>query len=393
MTSKTTKIITAVAIFSAIMVLPSAALSMSDEPTSPEEEVATIQAHVEELYNATVALADKQKELDELDRSLATPQEIDAIKKRISELQRIVDSKNTVLAEIQEDLYERYTIDPTLNSKLEQAKERAKSLRTGMDIPFVAIGISHSQHALNLRIDVNALTAERDETYYRTLLAKEFGHVPTTISFIEAGAEDSCSSQTANCDPIVGGISMNENGVLACTIGLPATRDGVEGYITAGHCVGNEAGDGDDVYQPSGSGSKIGDTLVRIYDADCDCAFIDHSGSEDTQEKVWYSRNYYVSVTSYVDRVADGTLVMMTGQTSGPKAAIVDDATDTWYYNSIHWDVVSTTTDVTEGGDSGAPWTSLAKSTLYGIHKGSGGGASYFIPWENVSDATDGLDL
>ena len=254
-------------------------------------------------------------------------------------------------------------------------------------------GFGHSQHALNLRIDVNALTAERDETYYRTLLAKEFGHVPTTISFIEAGGHDSCTGQKANCDPIVGGSSMNENGIGACTIGLPATRNNVEGYITAGHCVGNEAGDGDDVYQPSGSGSKIGDTLVRIYDADFDCAFIDHSGLEDTQEKVWYSRNYYVSVTSYVDRVADDTLVMMTGQTSGPKAAIVDDATDTWYYDSIHWDVVSTTTDVTEGGDSGAPWTSLAKSTFYGIHSGSDGSASYFIPWENVADATDGLDL
>ncbi|MCY4492207.1 MAG: hypothetical protein OXC46_12215 [Thaumarchaeota archaeon] len=375
------------------MVLPSAALSMGNEPMSPEEEVATIQTHVEELYDTTVKLADKQKELDELNISLTTSQKIDAIKKQISELQKIVDNKTTVLAEIQENLYERYTIDPALNSRLEQAKEHAKSWRTEMDIPFVAIGISHSQHALNLRIDVNALTAEKNETYYRMLLAKEFGHVPTIISFIDVGAEDSCSSQTSNCNPIVGGISMRENGKGTCTIGLPATRNGVDGYITAGHCVGNEGGTGDDVYQPGDSNSKIGDTLIRIYDADCDCAFIEHAGNENTQEKVWYSRNYYVSVTSYVDRVADGTLIMMTGQTSGSKTAIVDDATDTWYFNSIRWDVVSTTTNVTKRGDSGAPWTSLAKNTMYGIHKGHDADASYFIPWENVANATDGLDL
>lgn len=395
MTTTTTKTVLLATILAAI-IIPSSVMALEQKSLSPEEEMEIIQTHVDELYDATAKLIDKQTELENLKKSdtLAT-QEIITTEKAITELQKVVDRETTILADIQEDLYERHTIEPALKAKLDQAEERAKILRTELDIPFVAIGTSSAEKALNLRIDVNALTFEKDETYYTALLKKEFADVPTLISFVEMGTEDSCTSYSGqNCDPIVGGIQMEAVGHGYCTIGIPATRDSVEGYITAGHCVTLGSGTTDDVYQHTESaGTKVGDATIRIYDADCDCAFIDHSGSEDTQEKIWYSSNYYVSVTSYVDRVTDGTLVIMTGANSGPKSAVVDDGTDTWFFNSISWDVASTTTDVTEGGDSGAPWTSLAKSTFYGIHKGSDGSASYFIPWENVADATNGLDL
>ena len=395
MTTKTTKTVLFAALLSAI-IIPASVMALDQKPLTPEAEISMIQAHVDELYSATTQLADKQTELDNLNKSeTASVQEINTTKEQIAELEKIMDNKTTILVGIQEDLYERHTIEPALKAQLDEAEERAKILRTELDIPFVAIGTSSAEKALNLRIDVNALTSEKDEDYYTALLEKEFGDLPMLISFVEMGTEDSCTSYSGqNCDPIVGGIQMEAVGHGYCTIGIPVTRDSVEGYITSGHCVTLGSGTTDDVYQHTETaGTKVGDATVRIYDADCDCAFIDHSGSEDTQEKIWYSSNYYISVTSYVDRVADGTLVIMTGATSGPKSAVIDDGTDTWYFNSITWDVASTTTDVTSRGDGGAPWTSLAKSTFYGMHKGSDGSASYFIPWENVADATNGLDL
>lgn len=390
-----TKTVLLAAILSAILI-PVSVMALDQKPMSSEEEVAMIQVHVDDLYKATTDLADKKTELTNLNKSdTTTVQEINATELEISTLEKTIDNKTMILVGIQDDLYDRYTIEPVLNEKLEQAKERAKELRTELDIPFVAIGVSHSKHALNLRIDINALTEQKDESYYTALLEKEFGNLPMIISFIEMGVEDSCTSYTGQiCDPIVGGIQMEAVNHNWCTIGIPVTRNSVEGYITSAHCVDTGSGTANDVYQNKETGgNKVGDTTVRIYDADCDCAFIDHSGSEDTQEKIWYSSNYYISVTSYVDRVADGTLVIMTGATSGPKSAIIDEGNDTWYFNSITWDVASTTTDVTQLGDSGAPWTSLSKSTMYGMHKGSDGSASYFIPWENVADATNGLDL
>lgn len=385
MTTKTTKILLFSAIFAAIMV-PSLSLATDEQPMTPQEEIAMIQPHVDELYAATVELTEKERELELLNRSSvnASNESISVIEKRISELQQTIDDKTNMLAEIQEDLYERYTLEPQLKERLENAKAHALSLRTEQDIPFAGIGISHFHKALNLRIDANSLTAEKDETYYRNLLEKEFEGVPILISFVTPTL-DSCSTQTSNCDPIVGGIEMEAKNHSPCTIGLPLYRSSVEGYITAGHCVDTGSGTANDVFQPTESGgTKVGDTTVKVYAAECDCAFIAHSGSEDTQEKVWYSSNFYVSVTTYTDRVANGSLVMMTGKTSGPQTAVVDDNTDTMTVGGINFDVVSTTTDVTQGGDSGAPWTSWAKSNFYGVHSGSNGSQSFFIPWENI---------
>lgn len=384
MTTKTTKSVLLAAILSAILI-PVSVMALDQSPMTAEEEVAMIQVHVDDLYKATTDLADKKTELTDLNKSdTSTVQEINATELEITVLEKTIDNKTMILVGIQDDLYDRYTIEPVLKTKLEQAKERAKELRSELDIPFNGIGISHSKHALNLRIDVNALTVEKDETYYRTLLEKEFGNLPMIVSFT-VNEDESCTSVTANCDPIVGGIEMEADGHAPCSIGLPVTRSSVEGYITAAHCVNTGSGSANDVFQPrDAAGAKIGDTTVRVYAEECDCAFIDHSGGEDTETSIWYSSNYYISVTGYTDRVGNGSLVMFTGQTSGTKVAIVDNNTDTFTVNSIDFDVISTTTHVTDGGDSGGSWSSLAKSTFYGLHKGGDSGASYFIPWENV---------
>ncbi len=384
MISKTTKSVLFVAILSAI-IIPASVLALDQKPLTPEAEVAMIQTHVDELYDATTKLADKTQELDALNSSgTSTIKEINATEKDISDLEKTIDNKTVILVGIQDDLYDRYTIEPVLNAKLEQAKERAKVLRDEMDIPFNGIGISHSQKALNLRIDEKSLTVEKDEAYYRTLLKKEFAGIPMIISFTTIEPEG-CALQQANCDPIVGGVQMEAKNHDPCTISLPVTRSGVEGYITASHCVNTGSGTANDVFQHTESaGTKVGDTTVRIFTDDCDCAFIDHSGGEDTETKIWYSSNYFITVTGYTDRVSNGALVMVTGQNSGSKVAIVDDNTDTASYSGLNVDTISTTTHVTQGGDSGAPWSSLAKSNYYGLHVAGDSGASYFVPWENV---------
>jgi len=386
MITKTTKTVLLAAILSAILI-PVSVMALDQKPMSSEEEVAMIQVHVDDLYKATTDLADKKTELTNLNKSdTTTVQEINATELEISALEKTIDNKTMILVGIQDDLYDRYTIEPVLKAKLEQAKERVKELRSELDIPFNGIGISHSKQALNLRIDMNALTTEKDQTYYRTLLEKEFKGVPMIISFTTVN-DESCTSVTANCDPIVGGIEIEADGHTPCSMALPVTRNSVEGYITAAHCVNIGSGSANDVFQPrENTGSKIGDTIVRVLTQDCDCAFIDHSGSEDASgSKIWYSSNYYITVTGYTDRIGNGSLVMFTGQTSGTKVAIVDDNTDVVTHSGVtDIDVVSTTTHVTDNGDSGGAWSSLAKSNFYGIHSAGDTGASYFIPWENV---------
>ncbi len=157
MTTKTTKTVLFAALLSAI-IIPASVMALDQKPLTPEAEISMIQAHVDELYSATTQLADKQTELDNLNKSeTASVQEINTTKEQIAELEKIIDNKTTILVGIQEDLYERHTIEPALKAQLDESEERAKILRTELDIPFVAIGTSSAEKALNLRIDVNAL--------------------------------------------------------------------------------------------------------------------------------------------------------------------------------------------------------------------------------------------
>ena len=166
-----------------------------------------------------------------------------------------------------------------------------------------------------------------------------------------------------------------------------------EGRITAGHCVGygdfTLSSSDDDVDQPTSSDPEIGKGTELIYEAGCDCAFIDKNSSDNYQgKKVWYSSNYYTTITTFTDRAADNTLVLMTGSTSGTKAGIVNNNQATTYENGIGFDVIELTTDISADGDSGGSYTNLAKTTFYGTHKGdhSSSGNSVFIPWENIED-------
>lgn len=367
-----TKILIAAVIMSAI-IIPASALALEEKEYGAQAEVAKITPHVKELFSARSEL-EKVRQQEAISDS-----EIASKESRMNELQDIIDKKTSLLKAMEEENIKRFTLEPSLKTKLEAARSYAKTLD---DLPINKVSISHSQKSLIIGIDESQLTTEKNEQYYKDLLQKEFSNIPMKVVF-SISVDEACTTQTSDCDPIVGGIEMNENGVGDCTIGLPLYRSGVEGYITAGHCVGNESGTGDDVYQPAG-GSKIGDTSVRVYTASCDCAFIAHTGSEDTQTKIWYSSNTYVTITGYTDRVANGSYVLMTGSTSGPEAGIVDDNTSIFTINGIDFDVVDLTTDITEGGDSGAPYTSLAASNFYGTHKGVHGGVSAFIPWENI---------
>ncbi len=143
------------------------------------------------------------------------------------------------------------------------------------------------------------------------------------------------------------------------------------------------------VDQPTPSDPEIGKATQLVWEVGCDCAFIDKNSGDSYQEKkVWYSANYYTTITTFTDRAADNTLVLMSGSTSGTKAGIVNNNSATSYEGGIGFDVVELTTDISDDGDSGGPYTNLAKTTFFGTHTGfhSSTDNSVFIPWENIED-------
>ncbi|MCE2507207.1 MAG: hypothetical protein J4F36_12235 [Nitrosopumilaceae archaeon] len=90
MTTKTTKTVLFAALLSAI-IIPASVMALDQKPLTPEAEISMIQAHVDELYSATTQLADKQTELDNLNKSeTASVQEINTTKEQIAELENFM---------------------------------------------------------------------------------------------------------------------------------------------------------------------------------------------------------------------------------------------------------------------------------------------------------------
>lgn len=118
--------------------------------------------------------------------------------------------------------------------------------------------------------------------------------------YIEVGGGitlSGCASLTSNCDPLLGGVQINTqfNSTLNVTCSYSTATDRTVlwwteyGFLTAAHCFENNAS-GNDVKQPTGSDSKIGDLKDWQWDtsnSDCDCAFVEKTGNEMHWKAAW----------------------------------------------------------------------------------------------------------
>ncbi len=388
MTTKTTKTILFASLIAA-MIIPVAAISAQ----GPQPVPYNAQAEIEQIEQFGIPLFEAKRELNEIKRTLEDPEkvsgvsseQIEAAQERVLELEATIQTNKNALEELEQDRIQRFKIQPDLEAELRENQQKALD----SDFPIIGTSLSHSQKALVLLVDENALTKEKNKGYYQKEIRSEFTGIPLVIKF-GTNIEESCTSATANCDPIVGGIQMEAKNHGVCSIGLPVTRSGVDGWITAAHCVNTGSGSANDVYQPTEDWfgwNKVGDTTVRVYAEECDCAFVDQSSSDDTEESVWRSSNNYLPITGYVDRAANGSTVVLFGaEDNSIHFGTVDDNTATFTINNIDFDGVRLTSDISEGGDSGGAYTDGGGDDFLGIHKGVTGGDSFFIPWENIED-------
>lgn len=376
------------------MVMPVSAIALENKPLTAEEEVAFVQNHFDKLYAANVEK--HEIESGNLSDTFVTEQ---AKTDRIAQLDAIVDRETSILEDFQVQLREKYAVDPAFKEKYLQARDKLNSLYGTMEIPLTGITYGDDRKSISVGFNSDELTEEKNKAYWEELVKQEIAEfsIPLQFTYRSVGntsSDESCTALDDDCDPIVGGVEIaGEWHGGPCSIGLPIKQGSTEGWITAGHCVGygdyTLSSSDDDVDQPTPSDPEIGKATELIWESGCDCAFIEKNSGDSYQEKkVWYSSNYYTTMTFFTDRVADSTYVLLTGSTSGVKTGIVYNNDATSYEDNIGFDVVELTTDISANGDSGGAYTNLSKNNFYGIHKGfhSSSGNSIFIPWENIED-------
>ena len=207
-----------------------------------------------------------------------------------------------------------------------------------------------------------------------------------------------CSARDAECDPLQGGLRIEDDGGAGCTLGLPVKQGTTTGYLTAGHCFGEE-----DIFQPEEHwlwGWKIGtiNSGDDIDNNDCDCAFITDSNSRTNNSEVWMESWYSTDITG-TEVPNDNDSVTISG------------AANDWWYEDVEDNdftdpngldlILLSDSGTADHGDSGAPVYDWANDNLIGTVKGiaevtiGGTTTDYLavIPWASISHSTDGLGV
>lgn len=220
---------------------------------------------------------------------------------------------------------------------------------------------------------------------------------------------DACNSLTSDCDPLLGGVKIqtefNSTHTANCSYSTAADRDvwwwTDYGFITAAHCFKNNA-NGNDVNQPTTAQSKIGDLSVWYWpttNADCDCAFVLKTGSEQHWKAAYEGPNDPVSFAGFSDPAVND-FVRIVGHASGIHTVQVDalDFSATAYsqdsppvshsmINMIDMDDWGTSS----GDSGGAVHGTGSDPDYHGIihgHTGDSGSTGHTIasPWSQVQN-------
>lgn len=361
-----------------------AVLTYANTPSTEDVAEAEIKELGKVMDPYIAAKQQLSKYQNQLDDAIATDigEGTADIKSQIQKLKDDIKRHEARLAVMEQESIEKYKIEPELEAKLHDAQREI----VNSGLPIASVSVSGLHKALVVTIDKTQLTAENDESYYEQLIRNKYLDLPLLVRF-GAVQPDGCATLKSNCNPLLGGIQIEAKNKNKCSIGLPIDRNGTKGFITAAHCANNTPGSGDDVFQPTEDllgWNKIGDVSVRVFDTTCDCAWVEQSSSDTNISAVWSNVHVGTDITTYVDRPARGTYIILHGATGGLAYGIVDNPHSTVSYDGVSFDVVSTTTDISKGGDSGGAYTNYAQNSFIGMHYASNDFKSFFGPWENI---------
>jgi hypothetical protein len=156
---------------------------------------------------------------------------------------------------------------PGSRVRIARAKYTFRELSRWRDLAFdnalgkipgvVMLDLDEAHNRVALGINPEVAGSERAEGVARQTL-RDLGVPEGALTFARVGHDRLLSAPYSITDqvdePLPGGLkivlSHNDNSTATCTLGFPAVRDGVAGFVTASHCTSNMFNpDEDPVYQ------------------------------------------------------------------------------------------------------------------------------------------------
>ncbi len=321
-------------------------------------------------------------EKDDLQKNLTTENA-----DRIADIDSQVSDIEAEFATLEKKNHERYFVTPDRKAELVEIRENTNF----SNIPLIGIGTD----GINKQLSFEILDTPENRASEKEIRDQLHRLIPSedsfTIKFRDAPTTFSCSDRDT-CNPVIGGASVEAHTSGDCTFGFEATRLGAPGFVFAGHCANGDVGQS--VYHPTGNVNAFGVVIAELYysGTSCDCAFVGASTS-DIDEKIYlvpYSTYDPTSSTNAVDQ--DGDYVLVSGQNSGLDWGTVTDTDYTVWYGGwpfgteVKHLVKASSLDLTFG-DSGAPVTNSAGSSLYGVISGGQQfwNEAYWSPMDRIS--------
>jgi hypothetical protein len=225
---------------------------------------------------------------------------------------------------------------------------------------------------------------------YKEKLQSLLGPVPMKVNFVAATYNTySCTSQTVNCTPIVGGIEDDANspgGISMSTLTLGASdTSGRNGFIMSGHAtqVGGTGWDVYQIYTSSTNNRHVGNVVTssqpqsdgkRLSDSafvHCDTDFFGNCTTSIDQTKIYRGNNLWYNVQSKRDPVYQDHVSVM-GVTSQFQSGYIVGTNLSYKVQGYWYKGQALANYILQGGDSGAPVFTYPDAnnnvTFLGIH-------------------------
>lgn len=292
--------------------------------------------------------------------------------KDAEEVQRIVSPyKNEINLRILKGTY-------SFKQLMKWKNDLALVLETrGGELGITTLDIDETRNILKVgmeTIDVSKVSALKQEL--------EKLNIPQeAVEVIETGPIQLVLSRQDRFDPLIGGIQIATTSVY-CTLGFTATKSGVKGIVTAGHC----ANVNDAIYQPTVSSSnKIGNVASDPRGPRwSDALWTPVSG-----RNIAYKTYPDYTVTGYVPswNQVVGENICKGGRTTGETCGTITQTCTTVShpeYGTLYCQYFASFG--VSSGDSGSPAYKKSGSTvsLYGVVWGSSGGGGVYSTVDEI---------
>lgn len=264
------------------------------------------------------------------------------------------------------------------------------------ELPFIRLGIDKNEQSIKFGFLEENLTPEKTAKYFKYIRNIVGNDVDILFFATNEYTTTTCTSQTADCDPLEGGIKIQIDGSENCSLGFKAKKlEGttwVPGFITAGHC--SDGSSSPDLNVEQATSPDVGQLKLESFTANskCDCSWVEVD-SGITVDDVIYPNTEPASVaTPTVNTATTGM-----GFTSGTLTGDIDDSSeDVWIGDPDEGDTYMRSQliidFVADDGDSGGSVFKDSNDQLIGIISASNGFDSVVSAATNISSLSSSIE-